>query len=60
MSERSRELRRRRKRLKSVTKIKKRATKASASEKEVLVRKLRKLSPGAEQIIATLKLVKSK
>ena len=55
-SERERELRRRRKRLKSVTKIKKRAEKASASEKEVLARKLRGVTPGAEILIERLKL----
>jgi hypothetical protein len=60
MSERERELRRRRKRKDSVGLIKKRAVKASASEKEVLARKLRKVSPGAELIIAALKLAKSK
>ena len=60
MGERSRELRRRRKRKISVAAIKKRAAKASASEKEVLANKLRKLSPGAELIIAELKLIKAK
>jgi hypothetical protein len=60
MSERTRELRRRRKRKTSVAAIKKRAAKASTSEKEVLAGKLRKLSPGAESIIADLKLSKSK
>ena len=60
MSERTRELRRRRKRKTSVTAIKKRAKKASASEKEVLAAKLRRLSPGAEIIISELKLAKAK
>lgn len=60
MSERTRELRRRRKRKKSVAAIKQRAKKANASEKEVLAGKLRKLSPGAEIIISELKLGKSK
>ena len=57
-SERRRELRRRRHRKKKVAKIKQRAEKASASEKEVLVNKLRNLTPGADQIIAELKLAK--
>lgn len=60
MSERKRELRRRRVRKTSVAAIKKRAAKASTSEKEVLAAKLRKISPGAELIIADLKLSKSK
>jgi len=53
-SERERELRRRRKRLKSVTAIKKKAEKASAAEKEVMAAKLRKMSPGGEVVIAAL------
>ena len=57
-SERRRELRRRRHRKKKVNQIKRRAEKASASEKEVLVTKLRNLTPGAEEIITALKLVK--
>jgi hypothetical protein len=55
-SERERELRRRRKRRKVVTKIKARAGKATASEKEVLARKLRCVTPGAEELIKRLKL----
>jgi hypothetical protein len=58
-SERRRELRRRRHRKKKVAKIRARAEKASSSEKEVLAEKLRKLTPGADTIIAELKLVKS-
>ncbi len=57
-SERRRELRRRRHRKKKVNQIKGRAEKATSSEKEVLVTKLRKLTPGAEEIITTLKLAK--
>ena len=56
-SERERELRRRRKRKKAVDAIKKRAVKASASEKEVLAAKLRRLTPGSELIINELQLV---
>jgi hypothetical protein len=55
-SERERELRRRRKRLKKMTMIKKRAEKASASEKEVLAAKIRRITPGAEELITALKL----
>ena len=57
-SERERELRRRRSRRKKMTLIKKRAAKASASEKEVLAAKIRKLTPGAEQLIVSLGLEK--
>ena len=59
MGERAQELRRRRKRKVAVAKIKKRAVKASASEKEVMAGKLRKMTPGGELIIAELKLVKA-
>lgn len=55
-SERERELRRRRKRKKTVDKIKARAPKANASEKEVLAKKLRAVTPGAEEMIKRLKL----
>lgn len=57
-SERRRELRRRRHRKKKVNQIKRRAEKATSSEKEVLVAKLRNLTPGAEEIITALKLAK--
>lgn len=60
MSERAQEIRRRRKRKKSVNKIKRKATKASVSDKAVLATKLRRLTPGAEQIISQLGLVKNK
>lgn len=53
-SERERELRRRRKRKKKMGLIRKKAAKASGSEKEVLAAKIRKLTPGAEGLIATL------
>ncbi|HMO13290.1 MAG TPA: hypothetical protein PKD64_05640 [Pirellulaceae bacterium] len=55
-SERKREIRRRRTRRKKVTLLKKRAQKANASEKAVIARKLRDLTPGAETIIASLQL----
>ncbi len=55
-SERERELRRRRKRRKKMGLLKKRAEKASASEKEVLAAKIRRLTPGSEVLIAALEL----
>lgn len=55
-SERERELRRRRQRKKKMGLLRKRAEKASASEKEVLAAKIRKLTPGAEDLIKTMKL----
>lgn len=55
-SERQKEIKRRRHRLKKVNHIKKRAAKASPSEKVVLVNKLRSLTPGAESIISDLEL----
>ena len=57
-SERRRELRRRRHRKIKVAKIKKRAEKASSSEKEVLAAKLRNLTPGADQLIEAMGLNK--
>ncbi len=57
-SERRRELRRRRKRKQQIDQIKKRAVKASGSEKQVLMAKLRNMTPGAEVIIASLGLNK--
>lgn len=53
-SERKRELRRRRHRKAKITHLKRRAAKASTSEKAVIAGKLRQMTPGAEKIIATL------
>ncbi|MCA9132310.1 MAG: hypothetical protein KDA45_04120 [Planctomycetales bacterium] len=50
-TERTRELRRRRHRRKKVTKLLARAEKANASDKSVIVEKLRRLTPGANVII---------
>lgn len=50
-SERSRELRRRRKRREKVAHLQKRLAKAATSEKQEIVRKLREMTPGAEVII---------
>lgn len=55
-SERRRELRRRRHRKKQIAKFASRAAKASANEKEVLAKKIRSLTPGADEIIERLKL----
>ena len=51
-TERTRELRRRRHRRKKVTKLLARAEKGSPAEKAVVVEKLRRLTPGADTIIA--------
>ena len=57
-SERELELRRRRKRKKKMGLIKNRLKKASSSEKEVIAAKIRRMTPGAEQLIASLGLKK--
>ncbi len=57
-SERERELRRRRKRKHKLGLIKKRAEKATASEKEVLAAKIRRMTPGCEQVISAMGLEK--
>ena len=51
-SERRRELRRRRKRRENIAQFKARLQKASNSEKAVIARKLREMTPGAEELIA--------
>jgi hypothetical protein len=58
-SERKRELSRRRSRKDKLTKLKRRLPKATQSEKTEIARKLRELTPGAEALIATWKLVES-
>ncbi|MEI8211115.1 MAG: DUF6800 family protein [Planctomycetota bacterium] len=55
--ERNRELRRRRHRKVKLINLKKRAEKATKSEKAVIAHKIRRLSPGAEQLVAAWKLV---
>ncbi len=52
MSERKRELRRRRHRTKKLTQFANRLKKATVSEKVAICEKIRKLTPGAETIIA--------
>lgn len=54
--ERVRELRRRRHRKAKVAKLARRAVKATASEKAVLAEKIRRLTPGGEEIVARLAL----
>ena len=50
-SERQRELRRRRKRRTQLGRLKARLPKATQSEKGEIARKLREMTPGAEQLI---------
>lgn len=58
--ERQRELRRRRKRRQKLKIIKRRSEKATPSEKSVLAAKIRRMTPGAEIIIANLGLEERK
>ena len=51
---RMKELRQRRHRKKKMTILKRKAVKASASEKAVMAAKIRRLTPGAEVIIAAM------
>jgi hypothetical protein len=51
---RMKELRQRRHRKKKLTILKRKAVKASISEKAVMAAKIRRLTPGAEVIIATM------
>ena len=57
--ERKRELRRRRSRNSKLTKLKSKLPKATPSEKTEIARKLRNLTPGAEELIDRWKLVES-
>jgi hypothetical protein len=57
---RHRELKQRRHRKKKLKVLKRRATKASVSEKTIIAGKIRRLTPGAEVIIATLGLEERK
>jgi hypothetical protein len=54
--ERTRELRRRRHRKSKLDILKRRSEKATKSEKAVIAQKIRRLSPGAEGLIAAWKL----
>ncbi len=53
-SERQRELRRRRHRRVKIGKLKRRAVNANASEKTVIAEKIRRLTPGGDEIVAKL------
>ena len=59
ISDRHQEIHRRRKRRAQFKKFATRLKKASASEKEVIVHKLRKMTPGCDVVIASLGLAKS-
>lgn len=54
ISERHKEIKRRRKRKQQVARATRRAARASSLEKETLAGKLRKMTPGAEEIIERL------
>jgi hypothetical protein len=58
-SERRRELSRRRSRREKLDKLKAKLPKATQSEKTEIARKLRELTPGAEELIDRWKLVES-
>lgn len=55
-SERQRELRRRRHRRVKVNRLKKKAERATVSERKVIADKIRQLTPGGDDIIAKLEL----
>ena len=52
ISERGKEIKRRRHRRKKIEHLKKRVDKATVSEKGEIVRKLRELTPGADTVVA--------
>lgn len=53
-SERKRELRRRRKRTAQMVRIRRRLAKATNSEKQVIAAKIRRMTPGANDILPAL------
>ena len=55
-SERQKEIRRRRKRREKLTHLQGKVAKASASDKQEIVRKIRAMTPGSEVLIANWKL----
>jgi len=55
-SERKRELRRRRHRREKIDQLKRRAAAATVSEKAVIAEKIRRLTPGCDEIIEKLEL----
>ena len=58
--ERQKELRRRRKRKQKINILKRKAAKATPSEKAVIANKIRNMTPGAEIIIANMGLEERK
>jgi hypothetical protein len=58
--ERQKELRRRRKRKQKINILKRKAAKATASEKAAIAAKIRNMTPGAEVIIANMGLEERK
>lgn len=54
--ERVRELKRRRQRKAKIAKLSRRAAKATASEKAVIAEKIRRMTPGGDEIVARLAL----
>jgi hypothetical protein len=54
ISDRKQEIKRRRHRKKKLTVFKRKLKKATASEKAVIAEKIRKMTPGAELVIANL------
>lgn len=56
ISERGKEIKRRRHRKKKIAQLKARVAKASPSEKQVIAAKIRSLTPGCEGIIEALSL----
>lgn len=59
ISERGKEIKRRRKRRKKLEVFQRKLKTATASEKQVIAEKLRNMTPGAETIIDNLKLTAS-
>lgn len=59
ISERAKEIKRRRKRRKKLDVFQRKLKTATASEKQVIAEKLRNMTPGAETIIQNLKLTAS-
>ena len=55
-SERQKEIRRRRKRRETVTQLQRRLAKATQSEKQEIIRKLRAITPGSDILISNWKL----
>ncbi len=58
ISDRQQEIHRRRHRRKKIAIFKRKLEKASASEKEVIIAKIRKLTPGCDVVLSNLGLAK--